>query len=201
MPLAHETPAKYAVVITAQESRAQTTVPVLEESLRLAGVPEDAVHVVTSPRPDPLAGLWQAAKWDAAATPWIVHLQDTMIVGREFKARLEQIIEMVAAEGAAEGAGSAAGPSSDPDPAVDCVRLSDRDSLGVGLYRATWLAHVPKIPGASADAVFDACARHRAKFLGKAADDREAMGEFRYDDAEDSRSIVWFPALDVYALL
>lgn len=212
------------VVINTCAEYAATTVPVLLESMGVAGVPHQNIVIVCgqcaegqSPptigladdirkifvpySAEALTGLIAVSELaGAVATPWVLYLQDTMVVGRDFAYRALMLCDSVS-----------------PDT-IDCVKLLDRYSLSVGLYSTAWLRgldldglkrtvhtkqDMQRIKLWSEDRVFGMCAADRSMFLAEFRNPQERvhMGEFRYADVGAARRVIeHYPVLDVYKL-
>lgn len=209
------------VVINTCAEYASTTVPVLLESLGVAGVPRQSIVIVcgqcadgqepgipmaddirtifVSYTAEALTGLIAVSESDAVTTPWVLYLQDTMVVGRDFAYRALMLCDSVSPE------------------TIDCVKLLDRYSLSVGLYSTAWLrtldlagfkrvvhtkADMQRIKLWSEDRVFGMCAADRSMYLAefRNPEERVTMGDFRYGDVGAKRLIEHYPVLDVYKL-
>lgn len=212
------------VVVTTCRAYAPVTMPVLLQSLDLAGVPRASVTVVCGQTPADAPAPWAAEGVEvacvpytaealtglvavaggrvlgsAAATDMFAYLQDTMAVGADFRARLAAVAGSVPSE-------------------VHAVRLLDRFSLSVGLYEVGWVRGArQRLEGMAAvtnddvaamreiktwceDALFDACPPERCRYLGRFGDptDRAVLGDFRYAPDAASRTIEHYPSLDLY---
>lgn len=194
----------FTVVINTRAHDAAVTVPPLLQSLELAGVPGDSVLVVCGgggadaepgwrrePGCSPITGLVHVSRHpDSVRTPWVLYLQDTMVVGKEFWPRAAEVARQLTEA-----------PSTSDHP-VRCVRMLDAKSHGVGFYSVAWLEALALAdePAAADDAVFDLCDPQSTKFLGHYddLDQRCVVGEFRYRDGDPARPIEHCPVLDVY---
>lgn len=178
-----------------------TTLSMLLDSLVLSGVPPTSVLVVcrggaapdvpdgvrvAAPTPEcgDLTGLRHVAERPfEAPTRWVVYLQDVMVVGDKFVARVVEACAKADSE-----------PSASTSTPL-CVTLDS----GAGLFDVHWLSSLDLSSAGSLQDVLDACPDGCLRRLDPEVRD---MGTFRYPgDAEPPRRIAWFPALDVYEFL
>lgn len=209
----------FTIVINTCRAYASTALPMLMQSLAAAGVPVSQVVVVCGQcgadeapevpvgvrlecreyTAEAMTGLIALSESDLVATPWVLYVQDTMMVGPQFPFRALQLCDAVS-------------------PAdTDCVRLLDMFSLSVGLYSTAWLRgldlsgfkrlaatkeDMQRIKTWSEDRVFglaeSARSRHLAEFGNPA--DRVLRGDFRYTPESPRRVIEHYPVLDLYKL-
>lgn len=222
----------FTVVIHTCASYAPTTLPMLLESLELAGVPTESVLVVCGQcadgqRPvvetgnvlyrnvrmitvpytaESLTGLICLSEQHSLVdSPWVLYIQDTMVVGDEFLPRALEAHRQILGL-----------PSTSESPVL-CVKLLDKFSLSVGFYNTTWLRgldlrdlkttvneddlHAMRdIKTWCEDKVFDLCPLDSVRFLGRfdSPEDRRLLGDFKYSDTSAARQIEHYPSLDLY---
>lgn len=218
----------FTIVVSTCRPYAPTALPMLLDSLRMAGTPMGSVVVVCGECPggdvpeieggvsdvrlvvgveytcEALTGLiWVSEQPAGTTAPWVLYLQDTMVAGEEFVARaLEAHRQIEALPGTSESP-------------VRCVKLLDKFSLSVGFYSAEWLRgealgalkrdgvgvhEMREIKTWCEDSVFNRCPRDSVRFLASfdSPEDRRVLGEFRYSDGGAERRIEHYPSLDLY---
>lgn len=211
----------FTIVINTCEGYQSVSLPVLLQSLAMAGIPPESLLVVCGQCPVPesatvdgmrvrrvpytaeaLTGLIHVSESDDVTTDWVLYIQDTMAVGEEFGPRiLETYRQMME-----RPSGSTTG--------LLAVKLLDHFSLSVGFYEVAWLRELReeirgfKVMAADEhamrdiktwceDKIFDMCPPGRILHLSEFVN-RKDMGEFRYSETSASRRIEHYPVLDLY---
>jgi len=219
-------PHAYTLVINTCAPYAPVTLPPLLASLDMAGFPRSRIVVTCGQCPggvapevpeargvrvvacdyaaEALTGLIALSERPediAGLAPWVLYIQDTMMVGERFPQATHEVMRQLEAA-----------PSSSAHPTL-CVKLCDVFSLSVGFYSVAWLRDqdlaefkasadvdehgMRQIKTWCEDKVFERCPPESTKFLGKWSD-REMVGTFRYSDEGHERYIEHYPVLDLY---
>lgn len=216
----------FTIVINTCHAYQGVSMPVLLDSLAMAGIPAESLLVVCGQSPasdsgvtvaeggirvhrvpytaEALTGLIHLSE-SADGVPdggWILYIQDTMVVGQQFGPRIMETFRQIMERPSGSTTGLVA------------VKLLDQFSLSVGFYDVAWLREVReeiqgfKVMSADEhamrdiktwceDKIFDMCPPERIAHLAEFAG-RQHMGTFKYSETSADRIIEHYPVLDLY---
>lgn len=214
----------FTIVINTCDAYMSTSLPVLLDTLALAGIPAESLLVVCGQSAaaarevaeggirvhrvpytaEALTGLIYLSETDdtVVSDGWVLYLQDTMAVGEQFGPRIVETYRQVMER------------PSGSESSLLAVKVLDHFSLSVGFYDLAWLRELrEEIRGFKVmcadehamreiktwceDKVFDMCPPDRILHLDSFVDRRQ-LGEFRYSESSAVRQIEHYPSLDLY---